>query len=164
MSPTSRWESTVFLTYTSKFMICWTRMLRTDGTISRVSPPLCPFNPSLEGRSCPPPNTLGKGTPLHHLIVRQLQALDLLYLAPLKATLPIFTLSVNVSFERLSYLISNKWEKNFPQLISASPDFHWDVAATGVQLRGGLGRISQMAERRAIHQPTEISHAIWFKY
>lgn len=54
--------------------------------------------------------------------------------------------------------------KKCPQLISAVPDFHWDVAATGAQLRGGLSRISQMAERRAIHQPTEISHAIWFKY
>lgn len=54
--------------------------------------------------------------------------------------------------------------KKCPQLISAVPDFHWDVAATGAQLRWGLSRISQMAERRAIHQPTEISHAIWFKY
>lgn len=36
------------------------------------------------------------------------------------------------------------------------PDLHRDMAATGTQLRGDLSRISQMAERRAIHQPTEI--------
>lgn len=34
--------------------------------------------------------------PPYHLTVRQLQALDLLYLAQLKPTLPFFTLSVNV--------------------------------------------------------------------
>lgn len=50
------------------------------------------------------------------------------------------------------------------QLISAVPDFHWDMVVTGTQLRGDLSRISQMAERRAVHQPTKISHAIWFKF
>lgn len=98
------------------------------------------------------------------LTIRQLQSLDLLELARLKPTFPIFTLSVNVQFQRFSYLISNKWEKKSHQLISAVPDFHWDMAATGTQLHGDLSRISQMAEWRAIHQPTEISHAIWFKF
>lgn len=141
-------------------------MFGTGLPLSRESPPLRLDNPSLEEEASkvlhfPFPGRGTHGTTLHHQATAVFGSVVL-------GSAESHTSNFHTICKRLirkAFLFNIKQvRKKFHQLISAAPDFHWDVAVTGVQLYGGLSRISQMAERRAIHQPTEISHAIWFKY
>lgn len=100
----------------------------------------CSIQPWKEEAPHPHPHS-GQGNPLHHLTVRQPQALDLSALGSAKSHTSSFH-TICKRFIRKAFLFNIKQvRKKFPQLISASPDFHCSV-----QVTGGAGRGFSCAE------------------